>query len=90
LIPILCESILLDSRTCFILHEVKTGNVYIWQGKNSQKNTIDEANLFFKILKNIFKKINKNSIIINEDKESKFLTQFKKSLELVKINHQLK
>ncbi len=29
-IPILCDSNNLDSRTCFILHETSTGQVYIW------------------------------------------------------------
>lgn len=50
LVPKVCYSQVLDSRTCFVLHSTSTNVIYVWIGSKS-KNLIQEAQVVAQQLK---------------------------------------
>lgn len=52
LVPYLCNVNVLDSRTCFILLDIKNNHIYLWEGQQSVSNILEAAKTFSEQLKN--------------------------------------
>eukprot|EP00818_Percolomonas_sp_WS_P000715 CAMPEP_0117447904 /NCGR_PEP_ID=MMETSP0759-20121206/7117_1 /TAXON_ID=63605 /ORGANISM="Percolomonas cosmopolitus, Strain WS" /LENGTH=946 /DNA_ID=CAMNT_0005240257 /DNA_START=162 /DNA_END=2998 /DNA_ORIENTATION=- len=54
LVPHLCNSNVLDSRTCFVLFDSKTNRIFVWEGRNSLELMRPKAEEFALHLKVFF------------------------------------